>query len=111
MAKMFVAAGAHSPRVWGWTAVRRAEMRGIDAFPTRVGVDLWPHRRQLWRRRIPHACGGGPGFSGHPPPASDAFPTRVGVDQAKLLSRIQKTMHSPRVWGWTLVGVGVLVDY
>ena len=74
------AAGASSPRAWGWTGGRARAGHLERVVPTRVGVDR-QHRTPPTRARCrPHARGGGPN----------------PVYNAEVAAK-----SSPRAWGWT----------
>ncbi len=53
---------AYSPRMWGCTAERRNKAMVEDVFPTHVGVYRYTEQIAENEERIPHACGGVPGF-------------------------------------------------
>ena len=110
-----------TPRMWGWTDTKRADLVKRFENPTYVGMDLKLILRDCLRQRKPHVCGDGPPVRRPGASASAKTPRMWGwtsgagwisldytrkphvcgdgppVDIAKELG-VQKT---PRMWGWT----------
>ncbi len=74
------AAYRFSPRVWGWSVIRRESSSPEPVFPTGVGMVRRPRPGSRHCRRFPHGCGDGPPCLLMPSPYRG---------------------FSPRVWGWS----------
>ena len=73
-----------SPRVWGWSGIRKRQLYCPGVLPTRVGMVRVRDHGAVRIEGSPHACGDGP--------------TTLRYTHPGLA-------FSPRVWGWSALQV------
>ena len=91
-----------SPRAWGWPVLGPLLGKGVDVFPTHVGMSRSGTLRGPWGQCSPHPRGDDP-YIFHAVDPNIAFPHACG-DGPMIDARAQAfQLISPHAWGWPVV--------